>query len=127
MEYILMGEYMNYWMAKAGDSIDKALQTSSAKMLEICKNNLEGAKKIFGAMIFAVKKGLTGAGNLAVNIGRGILMACAFCVKMVANGIGIAKNALVSLYKNIAEFLKNSYANLKNSSKKGVDTASDKL
>ena len=123
----VMGEYMNYWMAKAGDSIDKALQTSSAKMLEICKNNSEGAKKIFGAMIFAVKKGLTGAGNLAANIGRGILMACAFCVKMVANGIDIAKNALVSLYKNIAEFLKNSYANLKNSSKKGVDTASDKL
>ena len=119
----VMGEYMNYWMAKAGDSIDKALQTSSAKMLEICKNNLEGAKKIFGAMIFAVKKGLTGAGNLAANIGRGILI----CVKMVANGIDIAKNALVSLYKNIAEFLKNSYANLKNSSKKGIDTASDKL
>ena len=36
----VMGEYMNYWMAKAGDSIDKALQTSSAKMLEICKKIL---------------------------------------------------------------------------------------
>lgn len=127
---VAMAEQMNYWMAKAGENVDKAIMSTVAQIHDICKDSVEAAEKVCTAIVVAIKKALSFTLNATIDgvkgLGRLLLMGISFLVKLGNNGIKFAAEALPQAYNTIVKFLQNTYNALKKEVENKEASFSDK-
>lgn len=126
----VLAEHFNFWMAKTGDNIDKAITNAITALHSHCSENKEGAKKVMQSIVIACRKAANGTAEFAKNsakaVGRVLLLGCALCVKFTANSISYAKEALMTIYKEVSEKLSEMYNSLKEKAKAGAEWIGEK-
>lgn len=130
-----IAEHLNFWCAKATDSIDKACSSSTQHILGLIKKagekSADLAKKVLMGIVDAVRVAIKGAGELVVDgvkgVGRIILLGVATCFKLAVNGVKLAEAAGKAVYKSVSEWLSSTYDSLKDKVQKGAEAVKDGL
>jgi hypothetical protein len=130
-----IGELLNWWCAKAGDSVDKACTTSTQYIVGLIKGSGEKSadfsKKLLMSFVDAVRMVVKGAGELVVDgvkgTGRIILLSVATLFKLAVSGVKMAEAAAKAIYKTVSEWLSSTYDSLKDKVQKGAEAVKDSL
>lgn len=127
----LLAEYCNYWMASAGESLDKAIMPAVNALFNTCKEKKEDGTKLMKAIVLACRKALTGAYDKTLDgvkaLPRILLMGVALTVKFGANGIDLGVNAAKAIYSAIVTWVKDTYGKCKDGVEKAWDATKDKM
>lgn len=127
----LMAEYCNYWLASAGESLDKAIMPAVKALMGTCQEGKEQSTKVMKAIVTAVRNAVAGAYDKTIDAVKAtpriILMGIAICVKLGASGIDIAVQGGKAIYTSVVNWCKDTYAKCKDAVEKGWDTAKDKM
>lgn len=130
-----------YYMDKAKYEVDKAIDTMNEKMKDLwaeVKNSAELSKKFVDGIVLSVKTAIGEKYNAvkkyAAALPNAILCGVCYLVKLGVSGFDAAKNAVTTLCKDIADFMKKTYDEISDKLKaagekvgQAVDQMKDKI
>lgn len=109
-------ENVIYFMDKAKYDVDKAIDAMNEKMKDIwaeVKNSAEVAKNFIDGIIYSIKGSISNKFKQIAKYASALpnMVLCGICylVKLGVSGIDAAKQALNTLGKDIADFMKKTY------------------
>lgn len=109
-------ENVIYFMDKANYEVDKAIDMMNEKMKDIwadVKNSAETAKNFINGIIYSVKGAISNkfkqVGKYATALPNMVLCGICYLVKLGVSGVDAAKQAIKTLNKDIADFMKKTY------------------
>ena len=109
-------ENVIYFMDKSKYEVDKAIDAMNEKMKDIwadVKNSTETAKKFVDGIIYSIKGSISNKfkqiAKYATALPNMVLCGICYLIKLSVSGIDAAKQALTTLGKDIADFMKKTY------------------